>query len=261
MVSLLIHAMIMSFVVFWAPQMGGTKSHVSSPIPVEIVQRPSELIKTLQPEATEKPDDANFVSDRDLKADEETSPELAALDMPSAGTAGAAKGRSVRESKPKTRESFGLSSADKEALEDPLQGGQAREFRQFSPGFQKRLKRGEQLKVNAFGLDYGQYYLRMKERLAQRWRPLSVISPAMYNYDEVQVLVAIVLNSAGELVDLEILRPSFFSRYDQVAIDAIKAAAPFPNPPKSIIQDDGRVYVTWGFVLNIGRSGLQRGIQ
>jgi len=246
-ISLGVHIFALAMVMIFGARVPFSDEATRPPIPVELVQRPQELVDSLQETAKEPPKDAKFISDRDLKADVETSPELASQTA-ALGSSSAENNNRKPAAQPKKRESFSLSQEEMVALNDPLQGGRG-DRRKFSPGFVERLKRGEELKTNAYGLDYGQYYLRMRERLQQRWKPQPTVVPAMYNYNEIRVTVAIVLNSQGELVDLEVLAPSFFPKYDQAAIDAFKEAAPFPNPPRSIVQDDGKVYVQWAMVL------------
>lgn len=246
-ISLAVHILVMSLVMFFGARLPYAEEVSRPSIPVELVQRPQELVSSLQETAKEPPKEARFISDRDLKTDQETSPELSSQTA-SLGSSGAANADRKSGSQPKKRESFSLSQEEMVALNDPLQGGRG-DRRKFSPGFVERLKRGEELKTNAYGLDYGQYYLRMRERLQQRWKPQPTVVPAMYNYNEIRVTIAIVLNDRGELVDLEVIAPSFFPKYDQAAIDAFKEAAPFPNPPRSIVQDDGKVYVQWGMIL------------
>src|SRR5690606_38389554 len=111
----------------------------------------------------------------------------------------------ARQQKPRVVESFSLSEEDLVAMNDPLLHENAQSQQKFSPGFVERLKRGEELKVNALGLDYGQYIVRMRERLAQRWNPQKTITPAMYDYREIIVTLAVVLNDRGELVDLRVI--------------------------------------------------------
>ena len=246
-ISLAIHILVMGLVVFFSARLPFSAEESRSSIPVELVQRPQELVDSLQEAAKEPPKDAKFISDRDLKTNEETSPDFASQTA-SLGSSSATRSSRKPAGNPQKRESFSLSKEEMVALNDPLQGGRG-DRRKFSPGFVERLKRGEALKTNAYGLDYGQYYLRMRERLQQRWRPQPTVVPAMYNYNEVRVGVAIVLDDKGELLDLEVISPSLFPAYDQAAIDAFKEAAPFPNPPRSIVQDDGKVYVQWNMIL------------
>jgi protein TonB len=59
----------------------------------------------------------------------------------------------------------------------------------------------------------------------------------------------IVLNPAGTLVNVQVLSDSGVRDLDDAAIEAFRAAAPFPNPPKGIIETDGTVKIRWDFVL------------
>ena len=36
---------------------------------------------------------------------------------------------------------------------------------------------------------------------------------------------------------------------DEAAMEAFKQAAPFPNPPKGIVEKDGRIRIRWDFIL------------
>jgi TonB family protein len=217
-----------------------------------------EAVDTFQETAEEKPDQADFASSRDLKADEETSPEVSPSNVVQAPqTKGQPQPQQQTQTQakpqPKKVESFSLSQEELLALNDPLRSAGASDRQQdLSPGFVKRLQKGEELKINALGLDYGQYLVRMKERLVQRWRPRNTINPSMYEYKEISVTLAVVLNDKGELVDLRVIQGSFFRNYDDEAMRAFRASAPFPNPPDSLIQDDGRVYLPWSFHLTFG---------
>lgn len=220
-----------------------------------------ETVKTFQQTAEEAPDQARFASDRNLRTDEETSPDQARTDIvqapPSQGQAQQqqAQQQSQERSEPRKIDSFSLSEVEKQALNNPLLERSAQDRAQrFSRGFIEKLKRGDELKLNALGLDYGQYILRMKERMQQRWRPQSTITPQMYDYDKVVVTLAVVLDERGELVDLRVFNKSLFPNYDDEAIRTFKESAPFPNPPDSLIQEDGRLYLTWAFSLMLGNA-------
>jgi|GEM_PF-4324108 len=215
--------------------------------------KPKDVVDTFQHTAKEAPKKADYISSRDLRTDKETSPVNSPTNV---ATPPKSQTKDIQKKKV---ESFSLSKKEMVAMNDPLlQKYVPNKNRNFSPGFLKRLKTGEALKVNALGLDYGQYIVRMKERLIQRWDPRRTISPAMYDYDEVVCTLAVVLNNKGELVDLRVLNGSFFKGYDEEAIKAFRESAPFPNPPRSLIQNDGRVYLPWTFHLSFRTWGLSQ---
>lgn len=214
-----------------------------------------EAVDSFQQEAKRTPESAKFASSRNLETEEETSPEDAASNVASGSSAQAQQAQpsppQEKMQKPRKKESFSLSQDDLMAMNDPVIGSAApRRGPALSPGFIRKLKRGEELKINALGLDYGQYLVRMKERLVNRWNPQRTINPEMYDYQEVSVTLAIVLNDRGEIEDLRILKGSFFSQYDQEAVRAFRDAGPFPNPPESLIQEDGKIYLPWSFLLS-----------
>lgn len=225
-----------------------------------------EVVESFQESADRPPETADFASDRDMRADRQTSPDFSGSNIPQVGQMGqddetlsgaqASQAPAQAQEREQILESFSLSEQDLVALNDPLLSPRAQRQRgQFSPGFARRLERGEELKVNAFGLDYGQYYVRMRQRLAQRWDWRRSLQAGMYNYKQISVTVAVVLNQEGQLEDIRVVRPSFFETFDQVAIEAFRRAEPFPNPPKSLIQDDNRVYIPWQFILTLDGFG------
>lgn len=60
----------------------------------------------------------------------------------------------------------------------------------------------------------------------------------------------IILNPQGNLVGIQIMGASGVRELDDAAVEAFKKAAPFPNPPKGMIDPDGTIKVRWDFVLS-----------
>ena len=60
----------------------------------------------------------------------------------------------------------------------------------------------------------------------------------------------IVLNNKGNLVTVHVLGISGVKELDDAAIETFKKAAPFPNPPKGMVDADGTIKVRWDFVLS-----------
>lgn len=203
-----------------------------------------QVVDSNQQAADEAPDRADFASDRNLRADEETSPPPQSL-VPQQGSQSAPPGEVI--------ESFSLSSSEmaqsqvRELPDSMFSTGDVQ--KRFSPEFLERLKRGEELKLNAFGLDYAAYLNRMRERIRNRWNPMRYFQADMRRYDRVSTSVVLVLNSDGEVKNWDILSPTLFRDYDEHAMDVLVDSGPYPNPPRSLIQDDGLIYLTWTFVL------------
>ncbi|QDK36482.1 TonB family protein [Bdellovibrio sp. NC01] len=122
----------------------------------------------------------------------------------------------------------------------------------------KDVDQGLETMLNTREFKYYSYYNRIRRQLAQHWEgrvrdKLSKMfkegrNPASTGQDRVTKLM-IVLNDKGTLVRVQVLMDSGVQDLDDAAIDAFRAAAPFPNPPKGIIEGDGTVKIRWDFVL------------
>lgn len=122
----------------------------------------------------------------------------------------------------------------------------------------KEVKTGMQTLLSTREFVYFSYYNRIKEKLRQHWQPKirerftriirSGRQIASDGTDKVTKVV-IILDENGTLVRVQILSQSGLVDLDEAAVDAFRAAAPFPNPPKGIIESDGTVKIRWDFVV------------
>lgn len=122
----------------------------------------------------------------------------------------------------------------------------------------KDVDQGLQTLLNTREFKYYSYYSRIRKQLAQHWEGevrerLSKMfregrSPAATSQDRITKVI-VVLNSAGTLVRVQLLADSGVKDLDDAAIEAFRAAAPFPNPPAGIVEEDGTVKIRWDFVL------------
>lgn len=122
----------------------------------------------------------------------------------------------------------------------------------------KDVNAGLETLLNTREFKYYSYYNRIRTQLSQHWESrvrekLSRLfkegrAPAAANQDRITKLM-IVLNDRGTLVGVQVLSDSGVRDLDDAAIEAFRAAAPFPNPPKGIIENDGTVKIRWDFIL------------
>ncbi len=59
----------------------------------------------------------------------------------------------------------------------------------------------------------------------------------------------VTLDSAGEVVRVQVIEASGTQDLDQAAISAFNRAGPFPNPPKGLLDSAGRIQIRWDFVV------------
>ncbi len=104
---------------------------------------------------------------------------------------------------------------------------------------------------------YYSYYARIREQIRQHWEPgvretvrliyRSGRSPASARDRITQVVVT--LDHQGFLIKVEVISPSGVKELDDIAIEAFRSAAPFPNPPQGLVESDGTIKIRWDFVL------------
>ena len=101
------------------------------------------------------------------------------------------------------------------------------------------------------------YYARIKEKIRQQWEP-QVREKVKIVYRQGRNIasatdritrVVVTLNSKGELMNVEVVTQSGVQHLDDAATGAFKSAAPFPNPPQGMIEQDGLIRIRWDFIL------------
>lgn len=112
--------------------------------------------------------------------------------------------------------------------------------------------------LNTKEYKYYGYYHRIKVQLNQWWQPqvrqkVSRLmtqgrTVASENSNKVTKLI-IFLNEAGTLVKVQVISESGVRDLDDAAVEAFRQAAPFPNPPKGLVENDGYIKIRWDFVV------------
>lgn len=101
------------------------------------------------------------------------------------------------------------------------------------------------------------YYQRIKDQLRQHWEP-AVRERVKIMYRKGRTLasshdrvtqVLITLDPRGFLERIDILGQSGVPDIDDAAVEAFRKSAPFPNPPKGIVDPDGHIRIRWDFIL------------
>ncbi len=121
----------------------------------------------------------------------------------------------------------------------------------------KDVQSGLQTLLSTREFIYYSYYNRIKESLRQHWEPnvrekVKIIYRKGRNIASAKdrvTQVLVVLNNQGELIRVEVIGHSGVESLDAAAIEAFTNAAPFPNPPKGMIEKDGTIKIRWDFVL------------
>ena len=112
-------------------------------------------------------------------------------------------------------------------------------------------------RLNTREYKYFGYYSRIKTQLNQWWVPkvqqkftnMLRQGRSIASEENKVTKLVIVLNEVGNLVRVQVLSASGVRDLDDAAIEAFRQAAPFPNPPKGMIDSDGNVKIRWDCVV------------
>lgn len=104
---------------------------------------------------------------------------------------------------------------------------------------------------------YFSYYNRIRHQLNQYWEP-KIKDKVVHLFKQGRRVAAtedritqvlITLDQRGVLQKVQVIGRSGIMDLDEVAIEAFRLAAPFPNPPKGIIEQDGTIKIRWDFIV------------
>ena len=114
--------------------------------------------------------------------------------------------------------------------------------------------------VNSKAFKYYTYCKRIKDKIQLLWEPqikAKVVKqlreqrqPASKRSQDKTTKAIIILDAQGTLEAVQIIGKSGLEDMDATAVEAFRAAAPFPNPPLGIIDPDGKIRIRWDFVLS-----------
>jgi TonB family protein len=128
-------------------------------------------------------------------------------------------------------------------------------------GFHEGLDAGEETALNTSAFRFATFFNRMKTEIGHEWYPRvrdaqHARDPegSMFFYKDRTVALGITLDSSGRVKDLSVLETSNVDFFDRVALDSVRAAQPFPNPPQGLLGGDGEARFSFSFTLVAGDS-------
>jgi len=118
--------------------------------------------------------------------------------------------------------------------------------------------------LNAQRWKYASFFNRMMEGIDEHWDPVARLRArdpdGRINGTRTRTTrVMIILNPDGSLHKIKTSQSSNVDYLDEEAIQAIRKAAPFPNPPPGMLNpDDGKLHVPFGFIVEMGKGRIFR---
>lgn len=160
---------------------------------------------------------------------------------------------------PKPRQMGGVTGAQEGFGKNLVIGSSS--LAEFIPG----IKEGSFTALNTDQFTYYTFFERVNEQVRYRWvtfvrNYLGGLSDATLNqlakYERVYQ-IEIVLSEDGHYLKGFIHHSSGDQALDMTAIDAFQGAAPFLNPPKGLVEDDGNIHLHYNFIVEFRpRTGL-----
>jgi len=116
--------------------------------------------------------------------------------------------------------------------------------------------------LNAKEYRYASFFNRIKRSVSQYWNPSEVILKYdpygnIYGNKDRLTIVKVKIDASGSLKEIDVSQSSGVDFLDRVAVEAFKAAQPFPNPPKGLMDRNGEITFNFGFYIEFSKSSLR----
>jgi TonB family protein len=131
---------------------------------------------------------------------------------------------------------------------------------EYIPGVQE----GAFTALNTDQFTYYTFFARVNEQVRPRWIHLvrGFISrqsvPALENLARLErrTLIEVIIDKDGEYIAGAVMNTSGERELDQTSVEAFRTAAPFPNPPRGLMEADGKIHLRYGFVVEFRPPSL-----
>lgn len=127
------------------------------------------------------------------------------------------------------------------------------------------VEEGEATLLDSKRWKYASFFNRVRDQVAREWHPEPIHKArdpdgSVYGTTTRVTTLGISLLPDGSLARVVLVHPSGADHLDEEAIRAVRAAAPFPNPPAGLVdRRSGRIEFTFGFIFEFGgRSRIFR---
>ena len=115
---------------------------------------------------------------------------------------------------------------------------------------------GDETALNSRSSVYATFFNRLKRGVRQRWHPDEVWARhdptlAVNGFKDRVTRLRVSLSPSGDVVQIMVAEPSGVSYLDDEAIRAFRAAQPFPNPPRALVNSAGVITFTFGFYVTV----------
>jgi len=297
--SLLLHALLLGVIDLLFPglmhmdqQPGGQPVTIQIELPPEPEQLPEpepelsgQIIDIAPTPTPERPEDADFLSENDQVAEEETRTERFRVnpevlhheysdedkiefeDLTNLDALEPSTGARVGNDRFDPDEDGSLAAlpspyrlTNKDGLQKPVPASHRTSSFTGAPN-NDLIDRpvANRLALNTQKIQFAGYLNRIRRLVNFYWNQnlqnLPIAAQARLDRPSYETLVNVILDDAGALESIEISRSSGSRPLDSAVVRAFRIAGPFPNPPVQLVAPDGRVYLPdFDFNVQMGQA-------
>jgi TonB family protein len=120
----------------------------------------------------------------------------------------------------------------------------------------KDTDEGEETALNSKKWRFASFFNRVKKQVSEHWHPEEAYrrrdpTGAVYGRQNRYTELRITLKPDGRLANIGVNLPSGLEFLDDEAISAFKDAQPFPNPPRQLLEANGVINFSFGFLYDL----------
>jgi hypothetical protein len=231
-------------------------------------QEKSLLMNKNQPRAEQAPDNARYMSDRNIHVEkEQRAKEHVIQPKPGANTQThetakhPAQPQAQAHGIPKLG-NLGVPFRLNEQSKQQARREQSSPQSMSAPGGEqyiedKNLPVGSENLLNAEESVYYSFYARLYDAIGPIWasRLRELAGSTRVNPGDYTTAVDVVLDREGNLVEVRLLSSSRVREFDEAVNTSWAKIGKFPNPPSGLIKEDGHVHTGWNFTVQVGGGG------
>ncbi len=270
LIAALLHFVLFLQTVSWSPASAPPRVEIQKIDPKklqDIKQRWKEksllLDRDLSPKSeTLAPEDARYFSDRNIRVEKEqraknTSPIVKPQTKPPSQSS--EKSQSKTSAPPKSKplpdlKMLGIQlpsqAPDRQLAQKKIEEGGA----QYIPD--KNLPEGTQNLLNAQESVFYSFYSRIYDAIGPLWQSKirQTPHPIGLRDGDYSTLVDVVLDAAGNLVQVHLLQSSGVRDFDQTVDSSWRKLEKFPNPPQGLLNHDRQIHMGWTFTVHVSKG-------
>lgn len=220
-------------------------------IEIELKQEPRKIADILPPKEEKRPEDARHIGVFNSTVEDET---VAAETIRAPGRPVTRGGEGMEEVKKKLSEYDFFKTERKEKKREAEKAKPSLALNKEIPeDFYPDYKRGEHTYINVLKHPDVSYFVRLKRVFKLAWDPTPVLMRGRMagevSRGSIKVVLGLTIGRTGEMKELFVINGSGIEDYDNEALRAVRASAPFSAPPERLLAADKTLRIAWTFIV------------